>query len=109
VEWPNSHKPTRSTSSNTEWQQIEPTFGWFGRYRRLARDYEHMTAASEAMTYLASIRRTLKLAVKGFKKHCLRRGAPAPSATPWSAWVSRRLEMGIMVQCGLGSLQEVVA
>jgi len=40
---------------------VERTFGWLGRYRRLARDYEHTTAASEAMTYLASIRRTLKL------------------------------------------------
>jgi putative transposase len=40
---------------------VERTFGWFGRYRRLARDYEHTTAASEAFTYLASIRRTLKL------------------------------------------------
>lgn len=43
---------------------VERTFGWLGRYRRLARDYEHTTAASEAMTYLASIRRTLKLAAK---------------------------------------------
>jgi putative transposase len=43
---------------------VERTFGWLGRYRRLARDYEHTTASSEAMTYLASIRRTLKLAVK---------------------------------------------
>lgn len=43
---------------------VERTFGWFGRYRRLARDYEHTIAASEAMAYLASIRRTLKLAVK---------------------------------------------
>jgi putative transposase len=43
---------------------VERTFGWLGRYRRLARDYEHTTASSEAMTYLASIRRTLKLATK---------------------------------------------
>ena len=41
---------------------VERTFGWFGRYRRLARDYEHTVAVSEAMTYLASIRRMLKLA-----------------------------------------------
>ncbi len=40
---------------------VERTFGWLGRYRRLARDYEHTTASSEAMVYLASIRRTLKL------------------------------------------------
>ena len=43
---------------------VERTFGWLGRYRRLARDYEHTTASSEAMTYLASIRRTLKLAIE---------------------------------------------
>lgn len=43
---------------------VERPVGWFGRYRRLARDYEHTTAASEAMTYLASIRRPLKLAVR---------------------------------------------
>jgi len=41
---------------------VERTFGWLGRYRRLARDYEHTVAVSEAMTYLASIRRMLKLA-----------------------------------------------
>ena len=41
---------------------VERTLGWLGRYRRLARDYEHTVSSSEAMTYLASIRRTLKLA-----------------------------------------------
>jgi putative transposase len=40
---------------------VERTFGWLGRYRRLARDYEHTTSSSENMTYLASIRRMLKL------------------------------------------------
>ncbi|MEP7359406.1 MAG: transposase, partial [Anaerolineales bacterium] len=43
---------------------VERTFGWFGRYRRLARDYEHTVESSEAMVYLASIRRTLKFASK---------------------------------------------
>lgn len=41
---------------------VERTFGWLGRYRRLARDYEHTVPSSEAMTYLASVRRMLKLA-----------------------------------------------
>jgi putative transposase len=41
---------------------VERTFGWLGRYRRLARDYEHTVSSSEAMVYLASIRRMLKLA-----------------------------------------------
>jgi putative transposase len=40
---------------------VERTFGWLGRYRRLSRDFEHTVASSEAMTYIASIRRMLKL------------------------------------------------
>jgi putative transposase len=40
---------------------VERTFGWLGRYRRLARDYEHTVLSSETMTYLASFRRMLKL------------------------------------------------
>jgi putative transposase len=40
---------------------VERSFGWFGRYRRLCRDFEHTTVSSEAMVYLASIRRTLRL------------------------------------------------
>ena len=40
---------------------IERTFGWLGRYRRLARDYEHTTASSEAMAYIASSRRMLRM------------------------------------------------
>jgi putative transposase len=43
---------------------VERTFGWLGRYRRLARDYEHTVVSSEAMTYLASVRRMLKLATE---------------------------------------------
>jgi len=42
---------------------VERTFGWLGRYRRLARDYEHTTSSSESMVYIASIRRMLKIAV----------------------------------------------
>jgi putative transposase len=40
---------------------VERSFGWFGRSRRLCRDFEHTTVSSEAMVYLASIRRTLRL------------------------------------------------
>ncbi len=43
---------------------VERTFGWLGRYRRLARDYEHKVASSEAMTYIASVRRMLKVVEK---------------------------------------------
>jgi putative transposase len=40
---------------------VERSFGWFGRYRRLCRDFAHTISSSEAMVYLASIRRTLQL------------------------------------------------
>lgn len=40
---------------------VERTFGWLGRYRRLARDFEHTVLSSEAMVYVASIRRMLKM------------------------------------------------
>jgi putative transposase len=41
---------------------VERTFAWLGRYRRLARDFEHTVSSSEAVVYIASIRRMLKLA-----------------------------------------------
>jgi putative transposase len=40
---------------------VERTFAWLIRSRRLARDYERRTATSEAMVYVASIRRMLRL------------------------------------------------
>lgn len=43
---------------------VERTFGWLGRYRRLARDYEHTVSSSETMVYLASVRRMLRLATR---------------------------------------------
>lgn len=36
---------------------VERTFGWFGRYRRLSKDYEHTTASSETWIYIAMIHR----------------------------------------------------
>lgn len=35
---------------------VERTFGWFGRYRRLSRDYERQATTGETMVYLAMIR-----------------------------------------------------
>jgi putative transposase len=35
---------------------VERTFAWFGRSRRLSKDYERLPATSEALLYLASIR-----------------------------------------------------
>lgn len=43
---------------------VERTFGWLGRFRRLARDYEHTVSSSEAMVYIASTRRMLKYLTK---------------------------------------------
>ena len=34
---------------------VERTFGWFGRWRRLSKDYERTAASSEGFVYLASI------------------------------------------------------
>jgi len=39
---------------------VERTFGWFGRYRRLSKDYEQLVDNSAGMVYLASIHRMLK-------------------------------------------------
>ncbi|MCC7209274.1 MAG: IS5 family transposase [Anaerolineae bacterium] len=38
---------------------VERTFAWLGRYRRLSKDYERCPLSSQAMVYLASIRRLL--------------------------------------------------
>jgi len=35
---------------------VERTFAWFGRNRRLSKDYEERPKSSEAMIYLSSIR-----------------------------------------------------
>jgi putative transposase len=35
---------------------VEPTFAWWGHSRRLSKDYEALTASSEAMIYIAMIR-----------------------------------------------------
>ena len=39
---------------------VERTFAWFGRDRRLSKDYEQCTRSSEGMIYLASIHTMLK-------------------------------------------------
>jgi putative transposase len=36
---------------------VERTFGWFGRYRRLSKDYEHYPHNSETWIYIAMIHR----------------------------------------------------
>jgi putative transposase len=39
---------------------VERTFGWFGRYRRLSKDYEELPASSESMIYIAMIHLMLR-------------------------------------------------
>ena len=38
---------------------VERSFAWLGWYRRLSRDFEHCLSSSQAMVWLASIRRLL--------------------------------------------------
>ena len=51
----------------------ERTLAWFGRWRRLSRDYEHLPEVSEAMVTLAMIRLMVHRAV-----HPNRKRLPAP-------------------------------
>jgi len=39
---------------------VERTFGWFGRYRILSKDYEELPQSSEAMVRIAMIQVMLK-------------------------------------------------
>jgi len=51
-------RPGQTTFEVREWRGIvERTFGWFGRYRRLSKDYEHNPRSSEAWIYIAMIHR----------------------------------------------------
>jgi putative transposase len=51
-------RPGQTTFVVQKWRWIvERTFGWFNRYRRLSKDYEHSTESSEAWIYIAMIHR----------------------------------------------------
>ncbi|MCW5242607.1 transposase, partial [Synechocystis sp. PCC 6803] len=53
---------------------VERTFAWFGRYRRLSKDYEYLPTTSETMLYVAMVHLMLqRLCLKLFK-HFLRGG-----------------------------------
>ena len=53
-----SKRPGQTTFEVQKWRWIvERTFGWFGRYRRLSKDYEHNPASSEAWIDIAMIHR----------------------------------------------------
>jgi putative transposase len=51
-------RPGQTKFEPVKWRWIvERTFGWFGRYRRLSKDYEHNPKSSEAWIYIAMIHR----------------------------------------------------
>lgn len=51
-------RPGQTTFEVQKWRWVvERTFGWFGRYRRLSKDYEHNPQSSEAWIYIAMIHR----------------------------------------------------
>lgn len=50
---------------------VERTIGWFGRWRRLSKDYEHLPEVSEAMVTLAMIRLMLHRLVHPNRKRLL--------------------------------------
>jgi putative transposase len=43
---------------------VERTFGWFGRFRRLSKDYELLPEHSESMIYLAMMQLMLRRLVR---------------------------------------------
>lgn len=45
-------KQSESQVQSLRWV-VERTFGWFGRYRRLSKDYERKTPNSEGMIWVA--------------------------------------------------------
>jgi putative transposase len=51
-------RPGQTTFEVRKWRWIvERTFGWFNRYRRLSKDYEHNPKSSETWIYIAMIHR----------------------------------------------------
>jgi putative transposase len=54
---------------------VERTFGWFGRYRRLSKDYETNPQSSEAWVYIAMTHRMSRylLPQRNRDDHLLRR------------------------------------
>jgi putative transposase len=52
------NRPGQTTFEVQKWRWVvERTFGWFGRYRRLSKDYEHDPKSSEAWIDVAMISR----------------------------------------------------
>ena len=78
-----SKRPGQTTFEVQKWRWIvERTFGWFGRYRRLSKDYAHNPKSSETWIYIAMIHRMSRLDLpdKNQDDDLLRR--PPESAKP---------------------------
>jgi putative transposase len=57
-------RPGQTTFEVQKWRWIvERTFGWFGRYRRLSKDYEHNPLSSETWIYIAMIHRMARFSL----------------------------------------------
>jgi putative transposase len=51
-------RPGQTTFEVQKWRWVvERTFGWFGRYRRLSKDYEANPESSETWIYISAIHR----------------------------------------------------
>ena len=62
-------RPGQTTFEVHKWRWlVERTFGWFGRYRRLSKDYEHNPASSEAWIYIAMIHRMARYSLPAKNK-----------------------------------------
>ena len=56
--------PGQTEFEPVKWRWIvERTFGWFGRYRRLSKDYEHNPKSSEAWISITAIHRMSRFAL----------------------------------------------
>ncbi|ALJ68207.1 hypothetical protein AOY38_10405 [Synechocystis sp. PCC 6803] len=51
---------------------VERTFAWFGRYRRLSKDYEYLPTTSETMLYVAMLHLMLRRLCLELFKHILK-------------------------------------
>jgi putative transposase len=57
-------RPGQTTFEVQKWRWIvERTFGWFGRYRRLSKDYEHSLRSSEVWIYIAMVHRMARFSL----------------------------------------------
>ena len=57
-------RPGQSRFEVRRWRWIvERTFGWFGRYRRLSKDYEHNPKSREAWIHIAMIHRMARFSL----------------------------------------------